>query len=77
MMGEELNASVVTERGLFGDRAYAIMDKATGKVASAKHPRKWKNFSYCKSWRASARRTCRKAFPPTQNTELSRKLSPL
>ena len=22
MMGEELNASVVTERGLFGDRAY-------------------------------------------------------
>src|SRR4029453_10508979 len=37
MMGEELNASAITEHGLFGDRAYAIMDRATGKVASAKH----------------------------------------
>jgi hypothetical protein len=34
MMGEELNASVVTEPGPFGDRANAIMDTATGKVAS-------------------------------------------
>ena len=32
MMGEELNASVVTERGLFGDRTYAIMDKALEKA---------------------------------------------
>lgn len=47
MMGEELNASVVSERGLFGDRAYAIMDKATGKVASAKHPRKWRKLFDC------------------------------
>ena len=47
MMGEELNASVVTERGLFGDRTYAIMDKATGKVASAKHPRKWRKLFDC------------------------------
>lgn len=41
MMGEELNASEVTERGLLGDRAYALVDPATGKVASAKNPRKW------------------------------------
>jgi len=41
MMGEELNASEVTERGLFGDRAYALLDPVTGKVASAKNPRKW------------------------------------
>jgi uncharacterized protein YcbX len=47
MMGEELNASIVTEHGLFGDRAYAIMDRATGKVASAKHPRKWKKLFDC------------------------------
>lgn len=47
MMGEELNASLVTERGLFGDRSYAIMDRATGKVASAKHPRKWKKLFDC------------------------------
>src|SRR5580765_4947732 len=41
MMGEELNASVVTERGLLGDRAYALVDSADGKVATAKNPRKW------------------------------------
>lgn len=41
MMGEELNASVVTERGLLGDRAYALVDAETGKVASAKKPRWW------------------------------------
>jgi len=41
MMGEELNASVVTERGLLGDRAFALVDRETGKVVSAKEPRKW------------------------------------
>jgi MOSC domain-containing protein len=41
MMGEELNASLVTDRGLLGDRAYALMDRETGKVVSAKEPRKW------------------------------------
>src|SRR5215468_8158252 len=41
MMGEELTASDVTERGLVGDRAYALIDSETGKLASAKHPRKW------------------------------------
>jgi uncharacterized protein len=41
MMGEELNASELTERGLLGDRAYALVDVADGKVASAKNPRKW------------------------------------
>lgn len=40
-MGEELNSSYVTERGLIGDRTYAVIDKQTGKVASAKNPRKW------------------------------------
>jgi uncharacterized protein len=41
MMGEELNSSYVTERGLMGDRVYAIIDQQTGKVASAKNPGKW------------------------------------
>jgi uncharacterized protein YcbX len=41
MMGEELNAIDVTERGLLGDRAYALVDRDPGKVASAKFPRKW------------------------------------
>jgi uncharacterized protein YcbX len=41
MMGEELNASEVTLRGLLGDRAYALVDGDDGKIASAKNPRKW------------------------------------
>jgi uncharacterized protein YcbX len=44
MQGEELNASIVGERGLLGDRAYALIDAADGKVASAKNPRKWPNL---------------------------------
>jgi uncharacterized protein YcbX len=41
MQGEELNASAITPRGLLGDRAFALVDGALGKVASAKNPRKW------------------------------------
>ncbi len=41
MMGEELNACEVTNRGLLGDRAYALVDPSNGKVVSAKNPRKW------------------------------------
>jgi uncharacterized protein YcbX len=41
MMGEELNASEVTDHGLLGDRVYALLDSSDGKVASAKNPRKW------------------------------------
>ena len=41
MMGEELNVSDVTQQGLLGDRAYALVDPSNGKVASAKNPRKW------------------------------------
>ena len=41
MMGEELNATEITPRGLVGDRAYALIDSSDGKVATAKNPRKW------------------------------------
>jgi len=41
MMGEELNASEVGERGLLGDRVYALVDRSDGKVVTAKNPRKW------------------------------------
>jgi uncharacterized protein YcbX len=44
MMGEELNAADITQRGLLGDRAYALVDGSDGKVASAKNPRKWPNL---------------------------------
>ena len=49
MMGEELNAADVTERGLLGDRAYALIDPPTGKVASAKNPRKWEKLLDCRA----------------------------
>jgi uncharacterized protein len=41
MMGEEVNAAEVAERGLVGDRGYALVDRADGKAATAKNPRKW------------------------------------
>ncbi len=44
MLGEELNAAEVTERGLVGDRQFAVVDRETGKIAGAKNPRKWGNF---------------------------------
>jgi uncharacterized protein YcbX len=44
MMGEDLNSCDVTDRGLLGDRQYAVVDRATGKVGGAKNPRKWGNF---------------------------------
>lgn len=49
MMGEELNAVQITERGVVGDRAYALVDPATGKVASAKNPRKWRSLFDCRA----------------------------
>jgi uncharacterized protein len=44
MIGEMLSATEVGDRGLLGDRAYALVDPETGKVASAKNPRKWGNL---------------------------------
>jgi uncharacterized protein YcbX len=41
MLGEELQTAQVRDHGLLGDRAYALMDRADGKVATAKNPRKW------------------------------------
>ncbi|MFB4281131.1 MULTISPECIES: MOSC domain-containing protein [unclassified Nonomuraea] len=44
MLGEEIAESEVTERGLGGDRARAVLDVATGKIASAKNPRLWRGL---------------------------------
>ncbi|MDR6879336.1 MOSC domain-containing protein [Bacillus sp. 3255] len=47
MMGEELNATDITEKGVLGDRKYALIDTSTGKLANAKNPIKWPNmFDY-------------------------------
>jgi uncharacterized protein len=39
MLGEQLDTAEVTERGVVGDRAYALIEAETGKVLSAKNPR--------------------------------------
>lgn len=49
MQGEELDAAEVTPRGIPGDRAYAVVDRETGLVASAKHPRRWGRLFECRA----------------------------
>lgn len=49
MLGEELNATEVMERGLRGDRAYALVDAETGAIISAKLPRKWGVLFNCRA----------------------------
>ena len=41
MQGGGLDDVSVSERGFLGDRAYALIDKDSGKVGSAKNPRRW------------------------------------
>ncbi len=54
MQGEELNASAVGEKGLVGDRTYALIDVATGMTVSAKNPRKWGKMFDCRAALAEA-----------------------
>jgi uncharacterized protein len=49
MLGEELEAADVGPGGVVGDRAYAIRDRDTGKVASAKHPKLWPDLLGCRA----------------------------
>ena len=63
MQGEELNASAVGTRGLLGDRAYALVDAADGKIASAKNPRKWPNLFAFRAAYADAPRAATETAP--------------
>jgi len=49
MRGEELDAADLSDGGIVGDRAYALVDRETGKVASAKHPKLWPNLLGCRA----------------------------
>jgi uncharacterized protein len=44
MLGENLDAGDVTFTGLAGDRRLAVVSRTTGKVASAKLPRLWREL---------------------------------
>lgn len=41
MLGEPVDEVELTPTGVFGDRAYALVDPTDGKIVSAKNPRKW------------------------------------
>lgn len=50
MGGEVLRAATVAEgRGVDGDRRHAILDVETGRIASAKHPRRWGGLLECQA----------------------------
>jgi uncharacterized protein YcbX len=49
MLGEELDEVDVDAGGIVGDRAFALVDVETGKVASAKHPKVWPDLLRCRA----------------------------
>ncbi len=44
MLGEDVDAADVTFTGLAGDRRLAVLSRTTGRVASAKFPRLWRDL---------------------------------
>src|ERR1700750_974013 len=44
MLGEDLDAAEVSRGGLASDRRLAVVSRRTGKVASAKYPRLWRDM---------------------------------
>lgn len=44
MLGQDVTVSTVTRTGLAGDRRLAVVSRTTGKIASAKYPRLWRDL---------------------------------
>jgi uncharacterized protein YcbX len=49
MLGEQLPASTLVDGRVLGDRVLALLDSATGLVASAKHPGRWSRLLACQA----------------------------
>jgi len=49
MLGEELDEAEITTHGLLGDRGYALVDTATGKVVSAKTVKLYPDMLRCRA----------------------------
>lgn len=47
MLGERRDSFRVGPVGVAGDRQYAVIDDETGRVATAKHPRRWSALLQC------------------------------
>src|ERR1700722_5035088 len=44
MLGQDVAVSTVTRTGLAGDRRLSVVSGTTGKIASAKYPRLWRDL---------------------------------
>src|SRR5712672_1919472 len=44
MLGEDIQCGEVSPAGLSGDRRLAVISRRTGKIASAKYPRLWRDM---------------------------------
>ena len=49
MRGERLQQADLTERGFLGDRAFALLDKQTGRIVSAKSVRRFPHMLACQA----------------------------
>lgn len=63
MLGEAVAQGWVDQRGMRGDRAYALRERESGVIASGKHPRKWGALLGCHA-RFTAPPGMRAALPP-------------
>jgi uncharacterized protein len=63
MLGEDLEAGDVSLAGLDGDRRLAVISRRTGKVASAKYPRLWRDLLTLSAEALSAGALSRGAAP--------------
>ena len=67
MRGEQLEQADLTERGLLGDRAYALIDADTGKVVSAKSVKLFPSMLDCRATFVEAPRSAGR-LPPVRIT---------
>ena len=44
LLGERTSAADIGETGVAGDRVLALLDRASGRVASAKQPHRWRDL---------------------------------
>lgn len=49
MLGEPVASLEVLSRGVAGDRMWAVFDESTGKIASAKRPKLWRDLLRCQA----------------------------
>ncbi|WP_300019323.1 MOSC N-terminal beta barrel domain-containing protein [Pseudonocardia sp.] len=54
MLGAEVDELLVGSGGAGGDRALALIDIETGRVATAKHPRLWRTLLQCSATRVGS-----------------------